>query len=69
MEECVLQRQYRNMKNKECHKAAVLALHVRVACGCIHDAHAKWRYIRRPINCRLGGGAGIIIRISVLLEG
>ena len=41
MEDCVLQRQYRNMKNKECHKAAVLALHVRVACGCIHDAHGE----------------------------
>ena len=34
-----------------------------------HQINAKSRYIRRRINCRLGGGAGIIMRISVLLEG
>ena len=34
------------------------------------DRHQeKSRYIRRRINCRLRGGAGIIMRISVLLEG
>ena len=34
-----------------------------------HQINAKSRYIRRRINCRLGGGAWIIIEISALLEG
>ncbi len=34
-----------------------------------HQINAKLRYIRCRINCRLGGGAGIIMRISVLMEG
>jgi hypothetical protein len=34
-----------------------------------HQINAKSRYIRRRINCRLGAGAGIIMRISVYGKG